>query len=697
MKKISQFFVCIILFFVGLFICKPVLTVFALGPDPTLGTITNYSFAVDADTSAIQLQFTLDNNSAVRADTYSINLTEFSYYQIYNQYTDKPLYLIGDVAEECISSGNHIVKIAFYNDDCYNRADNEFEFEFYHASRNCLYTLEGSTSDEVMRVIKSNATDHDFCYDAISNRLRVSLNYAQEFYQTMLPEETRDNYYYNYQGLYTNATPTEYDVFVNDQETVVAGVWDAYTNSDRILLSYKDDYFLKNWDAEIGNIQDDMIVTLIPKSVFLNNGTYTYIGREYGFFAKTSARVPNTSDPYSTHYTDILLFDIIHEFPGFDNNTTKEGYIRMHPLYQLTFRGAEPTFQQKYSFGYPFLTSLNSIVYADALAAAGGWPLAVESIRFKTTLMSTNYRNYGHALYEGANSHNDYFTQVSYNINGHGSAASNNDWFFQRVRYYMGGEDDHLDNNIMMHYMGVRDSYRNYGPHSSYPLWDNENVEWDGEYNTYNLGSRAEQYAEYGYPVNSVYALPMSYSFAQPIVSISHTGNYYYYAEFRYRVASTPSDKNESVIWHASQMFFYRDTTWISEEGGINGDIVLEDNGDSCYAYGAFCSYPTLFTGDSITGNVTRGGARVYFQFTPTVSGNYYFYTEGTNDTYLELFGANGILLDTGDDTDIGEEELDLNASIYHALTANQTYIIRGLFFPCTLTGTFNLHKILIS
>ena len=84
------------------------------------------------------------------------------------------------------------------------------------------------------------------------------------------------------------------------------------------------------------------------------------------------------------------------------------------------------------------------------------------------------------------------------------------------------------------------------------------------------------------------------------------------------------------------------------------------------------------------TVTTTENGQLVYFEFVPTLSKKYYFYTTGSKDTYGYLYNSSKSQLTSNDDSGDGN-----NFRISYDLTTGQTYYIAAKVYNGSGTFTF--------
>ncbi|HOP57593.1 MAG TPA: hypothetical protein PLH02_05310 [Bacillota bacterium] len=103
----------------------------------------------------------------------------------------------------------------------------------------------------------------------------------------------------------------------------------AATNTDTKLYSYMSESMGNNYTDE-GDLSDNGIVSVIPKKVFYTPGTYTYVGNEWGFYAKT------TSENAWVYQCEVVIFDITVTLPG-EFYGDSEAQVKVKPVIQCVY------------------------------------------------------------------------------------------------------------------------------------------------------------------------------------------------------------------------------------------------------------------------------------------------------------------------------------------------------------------------
>lgn len=157
----------------------------------------------------------------------------------------------------------------------------------------------------------------------------------------------------------SNSIPTRENTLslMNMSINITNGMYDEYTDSEQeigwanfygvnIYNYYQEDYgfcgFYMDYTKKsqlFGTIKgkatihgDDPIVYLVPKELFIHRGTYTYVGREYGFFVNTR-EYANSGELETANLVDVFIFDIITSYNSKDEIYT----YTIKPLYTFTF------------------------------------------------------------------------------------------------------------------------------------------------------------------------------------------------------------------------------------------------------------------------------------------------------------------------------------------------------------------------
>lgn len=124
-----------------------------------------------------------------------------------------------------------------------------------------------------------------------------------------------------------NQTENEIEATVD----IAPGTYDEYTNSDYLL----GDNFKTIQDYTYGNnyidgiVYNDDIVKIVPIELFRTYGTYTYVGKEYGFYICTMPTL------HATTQADVVIFDIGYT-EGNPINGGEQVEIKTSVTYQLS-------------------------------------------------------------------------------------------------------------------------------------------------------------------------------------------------------------------------------------------------------------------------------------------------------------------------------------------------------------------------
>ena len=140
--------------------------------------------------------------------------------------------------------------------------------------------------------------------DEISKNLIESFSYEDNFKLRM----HNSNETQNLTKSQVSAMSASYGNYSNSNKTVTCNAYDDYTDTDRYLKDYISTYRGNSYKylSATGNIKysDDPIVNIIPRQLFINRNTYSFIGKEYGFCVKT------VQDSGNDNISNYIVFDI---------------------------------------------------------------------------------------------------------------------------------------------------------------------------------------------------------------------------------------------------------------------------------------------------------------------------------------------------------------------------------------------------
>ncbi len=140
--------------------------------------------------------------------------------------------------------------------------------------------------------------------DEISKNLIESFSYEDNFKLRM----HNSNETQNLTKSQVSAMSASYGNYSNSNKTVTCNAYDDYTDTDRYIKDYISTYRGNSYKylSATGNIKysDDPIVNIIPRQLFINRNTYSFIGKEYGFCVKT------VQDSGNDNISNYIVFDI---------------------------------------------------------------------------------------------------------------------------------------------------------------------------------------------------------------------------------------------------------------------------------------------------------------------------------------------------------------------------------------------------
>lgn len=233
--------------------------------------------------------------------------------------------------------------------------------------------------------------------------------------------------------------------------------YDKYTDSDTLLGGSKTlrDYASSlhhstvSWNGTKYTVtEDDPIVQIVPKSLFVTKGEYLHIGKEYGFFVKTTAdtyrsvhTTSDTVDPYNNN-VEVLVFDITTNTNIKDVQNPDLITVKVEPLFQyryayIDYRSSRffsdnntatgDSFYLPYSiatgesFVVPKPLSKNSTSFNQT------WNYFLKDISISSTLLNEQELNETDDEYMASNDNGYFITQFDYKYDGFVSKVSTED------------------------------------------------------------------------------------------------------------------------------------------------------------------------------------------------------------------------------------------------------------------------------
>lgn len=686
MKKICRLFTFILAFVLGLACSSDLITIFAQ-TIASLETMHSYSFTINENEEVI---FNGKLTNSLFSENISVSITDYTYY-LAEGIKDELLYIVADVYEQENPNQTHVAKISFYDDECINTADPEFELEYFDKDSRTLYMAYGEVDQDIIDIIREDAeTINMFGSSDTAQRLEHSVTFNKQF-QKQIYEENQNNdsraivapdwgethsYYYDANGQWINVVPSNDTVFANEEETVVIGAFDSYCNNkDNIVADYIEHYVDTNWDDD--PVGDDPIVQLIPKDLFFHPGNYGFIGKYYGFYVQVHAF--DNPNVYGSYYADTYVFNVEERSPGY--NGTNEGYIRLTPMFQFSYTCIVTANEDWQAEDYPFDTTLDKLVLLDD-ACFVGFDFSIRNVKFKSTIMSTTSPNYCTPGYDVENSTHDYFTNVQYNLHGQGMNAYHTIYELESVNFYYGGE---LGYTPMI--STVKDGYDAYCVESASTNWPMDEIEWnENEHHFADLYElREDQIENYEYPVNSVFADIVSTNDVSPFYQIIEDRPYY--VEFRYSTSAGDADSTETKIWHAIDLEIWEDATYWLEYNSW-GHYNKLSSLTSCYSYGTYMSEPRyLEYGCDDGGYISKAGTHNFFEVEINHTSNYELHISSSLEIFAEIYDPEGNIIATGT---YYNEEGEWDIATYVDLTAGNSYVIKVGAVGAT-TGYFDI------
>lgn len=182
---------------------------------------------------------------------------------------------------------------------------------------------------------------------------------------------------------------------------------------------------------------------------------------------------------------------------------------------------------------------------------------------------------------------------------------------------------------------------------------------YDGIERTYSFVSNCDQ------NVNSITAKYLT-SLPTPIRDNFYFGGWYDNATFEGEAVSVPYYSKDKTTLYAK---WFTQEEWDALSDGTSFEKAYIAKSKQTYDV-----------------NITKGGQKVYFAFTPTTSGSFTIQSTGSVDTYGELYSSTQSSLQTNDDDGDGS-----NFRITYNMTADTTYYIAARLYSSSNTGAFKV------
>ena len=420
--------------------------------------------------------------------------------------------------------------------------------------------------------------------------------------------------------------------------------------------------------------KDDDVVKIIPKTYFFQEGDFSCIGKEYGYFIETI----RLAEGYYASF--VFVFDI--EFKQFGFGLTIEkgmSSLKIIPKFKNWYYSYEKgTSSFIYNWDEKVATGYNSIVKPSGESIAH----CLKDVHIGFMLENEHSLNINDEGYDASQDYGNYITEATYSFKGRcvldGPNLSNESIIFALSLVPILGDiiDFIEDSNDFIQLMNELIPNGNYY----------EEVEIPGsssnQYNS-NQGFEMEtnsQIVEYGHYIKNVllYLDERDVGDKGPVIFLPN-GNDYIQGSIK---------ASRIVNEYKEEMRNYVIIDIILGLEKSNSSEVVEDNHLFYITdYGKFDLDPDkLFLNIPQTFNVDVAGKYAYYYFKPSTSGTYTIKTTGTSDTYMYLYDVNGNLIESDDDD--GEST---NASITRQLEANEVYYIKTRLYTDYRTGSYNI------
>lgn len=606
-----------------------------------------------------------------------LELEEYDFY--FKQHlTIENSYYIADVLEKT----NEEIQISFFG-VYYNNLTDDFSdanIHVFELETRYYFNLDVNlTADCVAKIISSSLEFDKIVDDNIESRLKDSIAFysrIQEYNITIDDENSNEQSMYSLSGRRifpgfeivdsgggggsggnnsSNDVPTPSGMpYVNTEYSYNSyGVdYDDYTNVDGIIHEYESQYF-GICETEDGKITDDPIIQIIPKELFFQFGRHLYIGREYGFFVNTTIDILNSCD----YAVDVVVFDIINTRPDFDNYVYS-GSTKVVHLFEYKYRAVS---RDTHGYWYDYDSNLDKVVFPHIHSDMIDY--FIKNVSFKHFLENETALNPGDDGYIPNEDNGAFFIQTRLNYEGVGSLNYNSDFVEDLITYGF-GHVPFYDELALLHSFleNIDYEYR-----EEYHETDQINI------NTYAT-NRHYQVQEYGCLLKQLSVLPNRISDNTVMFGDGNfIENVYLISFFN---ESIPTRYIDSISIEVG----VDNTNLVSSLGGLSGFEAYASE----VSYYASSKKAKIECNTETESSIEFIGDVAYYQFTPTITGEYAFETTGNLDSLLTLYCSCNNKLIHNDDGGTGT-----NGRIQYRLIKGETYFIKVQAYDISRTGDF--------
>lgn len=263
----------------------------------------------------------LDQSSMLVSTTdMAINISSYIWYSV--KYYCGNIYVADVTANNTSPQDTGIVGVFIYPIGTYIDAKNEMFNIDYTTSHilEILFVDSGGTTctkiitpinDTFLNYIQDSSINFELSKnntDVLSKTLIESFSFEYAFKASMYDSEMEPVKLSETSVQAQLRSLPNYGSFANSNASVNLHEYDKYTDFDRYIEEYDSLYKTKVHSLEaLGSsfpANDNPIVYIIPRNLFVQPGTYSYIGKEYGFYVRT------IQDYESDTISDFIVFDI---------------------------------------------------------------------------------------------------------------------------------------------------------------------------------------------------------------------------------------------------------------------------------------------------------------------------------------------------------------------------------------------------
>ncbi len=580
-----------------------------------------------------------NDNAVLQFDNRTVTIPAFDYYKIVDK-NGKLRFYQADVAKNPIQAVNFVYIAIYAEDSAYT-----IHIHYKNIIENKLYNMVIPLTQAQFLYFDQRSTELCMGADEVSQRLKAS---ARVYMQGVYEDDSGAG-----DASINAIVPADPDLGGGGGGNTID--FDEYTNSDGIIRSYVDNYFGEYFLEDGWTITDDPIVEIIPKELFFTLGTHIHVGKQYGFFVRTTEDTLDLDD----YAVDVMVFDITHFEPAFAVNSP--GGARVTPLFQYRYRATDES-------SLDIDPSLSRVVIPHLHYDTAEYFL--KGTKFKFTLENPTALNPGDYGYDPYEDNGAFIIQTRANINGVAEEAKKDESLLQDTVEYVFGFHP-IAGPALATYAYVTGLYEGFVEGAYFYHRDSEEANNESLIFT-DFTNNTDQIDNYDHLIKSVIVNFEEKPDRNYLVHVNGG-----YAEGLYVIArKSGSQYDLRRVITSITVNIVEDNTYIDFWGNKHGETVDHGNTTGTYEIG---EYKRLYD-ISPNGNpyviVPDATGRYIVKVTVPVSGSYRIYTTSSSGdpNFYIMNAAQGTYV--GSVTDDINGASNRNATLTANLVANEVYYL---------------------